>query len=196
MLRRTLAGSLLVATLCAAPAAVPAVTVPLSEGTAPGGHGLEIEISLEALSRSLASARMSGLGGSRPAQPNAAYAVILALAQAALAKMPWLSAAGRANGLWTWRSNPTLGVAIYGPGTGGYNSFSWSRSLPETPTARPRVVPLVDARWIPAANNPATSGSPSPVGAGTPPAPVPLPPAAPMLVGGLAVLAILRRLRK
>lgn len=189
---RILARMLLAVALCAAPFGASAVTIPLATESGSGKRGLEVEISLDALSRRLASARMPGPDGRGPAEPNAGYGALAALVRTALATMPWLDGTERANGLWTWRRNPMVGVAIYGPGAGGYNSFSWSRKVPALPPVRPGAIAQVPPDWVPAAYQPAAARR----GANSPPAPVPLPPAAPLLLAGLAALAYLRPRRK
>jgi hypothetical protein len=182
MLKRTLATLLLAAALCAAAAPALSVTIPWTNESGRAAGGIEIPLSLQSLSDALGS---SGFNGLKSARPQAGYAALAALVHAALEKMPWLAAEGRANGLWTWRRNPTLGVAIYGPGAGGYSSFSWSRP----PSARATfAITQNTQRWIPVAYRPNAPQS-------APPAPVPLPPAAPLLVAGLCVLAVLRRRR-
>jgi len=190
MLRRTLARLLLAAALCAATAPAPAVTIPWT--TEPRGQSVRVQIplSLQSLADALASAGSSGFDGLRGGRPQAAHARLAALLQAALAKLPWLAPQGRENGLWTWRRNPTQGVAIYGPGLGGYNSFSWSRP-PSAPSAA--ITTQVTPRWIPVALRPP---APPPGARGGVPAPVPLPPAAPLLLAGVALIALLQRTKR
>lgn len=186
MLKRTLVPLLLAATLCAASAPARAVTIPWATGSAPRAGQLDLPLNLRSLSDALASAGTSGFEGLRAARPQAGQAALAALVHAALEKMPWLAVEGRANGLWTWRRNITAGVAIYGPGTGGYSSFSWTR--PPRELASGAATPVAP-RWIPVALRPNAPLRP-PTGA---PAPVPLPATAPMLVLALALAAMARR---
>ncbi len=185
-MKRTLATLLLAAALCAASAPALAVTIPWTTESRPDEGHFDIPLSLQSLSDALASAGASGFDGLRTPRSQAGYAALQALVHAALEKMPWLAGEGRANGLWTWRRNPTMGVAIYGPGAGGYNSFSWSR-----PPPKPATVARVSPRWIPVAYNP-NAPRRGPTGA---PAPVPLPPAAALLFAAIALIGIIRRLR-
>lgn len=190
MLKRTLVVLLLAATLCAASAPARAVTIPWATGSGPRAGQIDLPLGLRSLSDALASAGTSGFAGLRAARPNAGQAALAALVRAALDKMPWLSAEGRANGLWAWRRNITAGVAIYGPGAGGYSSFSWTRP-PQAP-AGTALSPGAQ-HWIPVALRP-TAPSRRPTGA---PAPVPLPATAPLLVLALALaLAAMARRRR
>lgn len=188
MLKRTLAPLLLAATLCAASAPARAVTIPWATGSGPRAGQIDLPLSLRSLSDALALAGTSGFAGLKAARPEAGQAALAALVHAALDKMPWLRAEGRANGLWTWRRNITAGVAIYGPGAGGYSSFSWTR--PRRELASGAATPVAQ-HWIPVAVRP-NAPLRAPTGA---PAPVPLPATAPMLVLALALAAMVRRRR-
>ena len=192
MLKRTLAPLLLAATLCAASAPARAVTIPWATGSGPRAGQIDLPLGLRSLSDALASAGTSGFAGLRAARPEAGLAALAALVRAALDKMPWLRAEGRANGLWTWRRNITAGVTIYGPGAGGYSAFSLTRP-PQAP-AGTALSPGAQ-HWIPVAlrpNAPSRPPSRPPTGA---PAPVPLPATAPLLVLALALVAMARRRR-
>lgn len=183
MPNRILATLSLAAALCAAPVGVAAVTVPLA-GPAADADGLPVEISLDSLSRRLSAPRLPG----GPGDPNAGLKALAAMVQVALDKMPWLTSGQRTNGLWTWRRNPTMGVAIYGPGTGGYSSFSWSRKATAgPPAASPHLAPIQAEAAPP--------GQPAPAGRGRggAPTPVPLPPAAPAMIAALVLLTLRRR---
>ncbi len=189
MLKRTLVPLLLAATLCAASAPARAVTIPWATDSGPRAGHLDLPLSLRSLSDALASAGTSSFGGLWTARPQAGYAALAALVHAALDKMPWLAAEGRANGLWTWRRNVTAGVAIYGPGAGGYNSFSWTR---RTDTPEPGLQMTTGLRPVlPAMTAPQQRPGGGPGGL----TPVPLPPTAPMLVLALALAGMARRRR-
>jgi hypothetical protein len=185
MSRRSLARFFLAAALCAATAPALAVTIPWSDEPERRSGQIDIPLSLQSLSDALASTGATGLdrlGGDRP---QAGYAALAALVRAALEKMPWLGGADRENGLWTWRRNPAQGIAIYGPGVGGYSSFSWGKPpLPPAPVATTQKT----QRWIPVTYQQKAANSVLPA-----PAPVPLPTGGGLLMASLLALAVLRR---
>lgn len=128
-----------------------------------------------------------------PAPGDAANAplprAIAALVTRAVAALPDATGTGPVKGRPWWQYNPRMGIAFYGPGAGGYSSFSWTK--PETAEIAPhRVVALVAPHWLP------QSQQLHPYRRPVTPSAVPLPPAAPMLLAALTGLAALRRFRR
>ncbi|MCA0272758.1 MAG: hypothetical protein LCH69_11935 [Proteobacteria bacterium] len=183
MLKPVLAFLLLVVALCAAGSPAVAVTMPWAqEEEAAASH---LAVDLGAVSRAVALASAQGFKGLQASRQETARSKVVALLRAALRKAPWLGD-GRAMGLWTWQRNPALGVAVYGPGIGGYSSFSWTRQRgPATglDTAA-KLRPLTQQELLLQKS-----------GRGGGPVPVPLPPAAPMLLAAVGITALLRRRR-
>jgi len=201
MVKRTLACLLLAAALCAGSAPALAVTIPWTTETTQRGGRIEIPLSLHAFRDTLAAAGSSGFDSLRSGGPQAGYVAAAKAIRALIDRFPWLAADGRLDGIWNWMRDPTLVVAFYGPGAGGYASFSWTRPPAQAITAATTTRP---ARWIPVAYRPPVpnltaaggGGGGGGGGSGTPPAPVPLPPSAMMLVAAAALLGALRHHRR
>lgn len=187
MLKPVLALLLLVVALCAAGTPAISVTLPWAQEDAATESQLAINLDLRAVSRALVLASAQGYKGLSSGRQATARSQITSLLRAALRKAPWLGD-GRAAGLWTWQRNPALGVAIYGPGIGGYNSFSWTRQRgPDAGLdAAAKLRPLTQQALLLQRNGPGGGG----------PVPVPLPPAAPMLFMAIAMVAALHRGRR
>ncbi|HQU67218.1 MAG TPA: hypothetical protein PLI43_03370 [Albidovulum sp.] len=181
MLKPVLAFLLLVVALCAAGSPAVSVTMPWAQEEETSASRLAVD--LGAVSRAVALASAEGFKGLRTGRQETARSKFVALLRAGLQKVPWLGD-GRAMGLWTWQRNPALGVAVYGPGIGGYSSFSWTRQRgPDAGlVAAAKLRPLTQQELLLQRN-----------GRGGGPVPVPLPPAAPMLLAAIGITALLRR---
>lgn len=186
MLKPVLACLMLVVALCAAGTPAISVTLPWEEEEDAAKGQLAANLDLGALSRAVVLASAQGYKGLSSGRQASARSKITSLLRAALRKAPWLGD-GRTMGLWTWQRNPALGVAVYGPGIGGYNSFSWTRQRGPGAGlgAADKLRPLTQQALILQQNG---RGGGAPV-------PVPLPPAAPMLLMAIGVTALLRRRR-
>ena len=128
-----------------------------------------------------------------PAPGDAADAplprAIAALVTRAVATLPDVTGAGPVKGRPWWQYDPRAGIAFYGPGPGGYSSFSWTK--PETAEIAPhRVVALGAPRWLPQSQQLRPYRKP------VTPSAVPLPPAAPMLLAAMAGLVAIGRFRR
>lgn len=190
MLKRALLCLLLTGALCAAALPVAAVSLPWSEDEAHRTGAASVGLDLKAMSNLLASASASSFDGLRAVRPNSASSPLLALAQSLLRLAPWLGTA-EAKGLWTWNRDPTRGVAIYGPGIGGYSSFSWTRQVraPDDVLASLRNRSAAEqAALLMKLSHKAGAGSRAPT-------PVPLPPGAILLGAAIATTAVVRRRR-
>jgi len=172
--------------------ALSAVAGPLCAGTLPwdtGGDGDAAPVE-----RPGAVQMVSGRFRTLPPAPgDATHAAVpkafAALLTRAVATLPDVTGKGPVKGRPWWQYNPRAGIAFYGPGPGGYSSFSWNK--PEAADGTPhRVVALVAPHWLP------QSKQLHPYRATTAPSAVPLPPAAPMLLAALAGMAALRRFRR
>ncbi|MGL4281383.1 MAG: hypothetical protein ACRCS0_13525 [Albidovulum sp.] len=185
MLKPVLALLLLVVALCAAGTPAVSVTLPWEEEEAAAKGRPAVNLDLGAVSRAVVLASAQGYKGLSSGRQESGRSRIVALLRTALSKAPWLGD-GRAMGLWTWQRNPALGVAIYGPGIGGYNSFSWTRQRgPDAGLASAdKLRPITQQALLLQKN-----------GRGGGPMPVPLPPAAPMLLAAIGLTALLRRRR-
>lgn len=192
MLKRALFCLLLSGALCAAAQPAAAVSLPWSKDETDRAGAASIHLDLKAMSTVLASASASGFDGLIAARPNSAQGALAALVRAALKKAPWLDKA-EANGLWTWGRNPLRTVAIYGPGIGGYSSFSWTRQV-RTPddalaSIRNRSASEQEALLLKASHKTGSGGHGAPT-------PVPLPPGAVLLGAAIAMTAVVRRRRQ
>lgn len=183
MLKPVLAFLLLVVALCAAGSPAVSVTLPWAEEEEAAASRLAVD--LGAVSRAVALASAQGFKGLQAGRQESGRSKIVALLRTALRKAPWLGD-GRAQGLWTWQRNPALGVAVYGPGIGGYSSFSWTRQRDPANglDAAAKLRPLTQQELLL-----------QKYGRGGGPVPVPLPPAAPMLLAAIGITILLRRRR-
>lgn len=172
-----------------------AVTLPWTEDEAPRSGHLAIILEVEAASQMLSAASAASFEGLRAARPNAGQTLLAALIRAAVKQAPWLAEA-EAKGLWTWNRNPALGVAIYGPGVGGYNSFSWTRAKSTPPNAVASARSRLIVQQVAMPKKALPKGGPGGGGGGGSPTPVPLPAAAPLLLGGVALMGAVARHRK
>lgn len=172
--------------------ALSAVAGPLCAGTLPwdaGGDGGATPVE-----RPDAVQMVSGQFRTLPPTPGdathgAVSKAFAALVTRAVAALPDVTGTGSVKGRPWWQYDPRAGIAFYGPGAGGYSSFSWTK--PATPEIAPkRVVALVVPHWLP------QSQQLHPYRSTTAPSAVPLPPAAPMLLAALAGIAAIRRLRR
>ena len=172
--------------------ALSAVAGPLCAGTLPwdtGGDGDAAPVE-----RPGAVQMVSGQFRTLPPAPgDAADAplprAIAALVTRAVATLPDVTGAGPVKGRPWWQYDPRAGIAFYGPGPGGYSSFSWTK--PETAEIAPhRVVALVAPRWLPQSQQLRPYRKP------VTPSAVPLPPAAPMLLAAMAGLVAIGRFRR
>lgn len=191
MLKRALLCLLIAGALCATALPVAAVSLPWSEDEAHRTGAASIGLDLNAMSKLLASASASSFDGLRASRPNSASSPLVALAQSLLRLAPWLGTA-EAKGLWTWNRDPTRGVAIYGPGIGGYSSFSWTRHVraPEDALASIRKRSAAEQAAL-LLKLPHKAGA-----GGHAPTPVPLPPGAILLGAAIAMTAVVRRRRQ
>lgn len=190
MLRRALVMVLTAVALWSAAASAIAVTLPWEDTENQVAQPPGVALDMSNLSMALMSAGRSGFEGLKTARPAPGQSLIAGIVRAVLRKAPWLGGnEGTARGLWIWSRHPARGVAIYGPGIGGYNSFSWTRS----PAAEPAALRGV-ARLQPALTGTGRNLLPAPgsIGSGGP-TPVPLPPAAPLLLAALGAVALVKR---
>lgn len=195
MLRRALVMIVTAVALWSAAGPACAVTLPWAEtGSSPRASD-SLTLDMESLSQALSAAGRSGFEGLRAARPAPGQSILAGIVRAVLRQAPWLGGSeGAARGLWTWSRHPARGIALYGPGAGGYSSFSWTRAPAVETAALPGMARLNPAflagqRPLP----PGAAGS-GPAGGG--PTPVPLPPAAPLLLLALGATALLRRRRR
>lgn len=194
MLRRAIVLLLLAGVLCAAALPAVAVSVPWSDDKAAPALNPAISLDLRSAADALAAAGNSGFDGLLASRPTAGQSALAALIRTALGHMPWLADA-KANGLWSLYRNPAVGVAIYGPGVGGYSSFSWTRQV------HTRASPLAVLRNHSAEGQAALllraakKGGAGSGGGGTPTA-VPLPPGAILLGTAIAAAAAVGRRRR
>lgn len=194
MLKVAFVRLLLAVALCCTALPAVAVTLPWTEDEVPRSGHLAISLEVKAASQMLSAASAASFAGLRAARPNAGQTLLAALIRAAVKQAPWLAAA-EAKGLWTWNRNPAHGVAIYGPGIGGYNSFSWTRAKNAPPnavaSARSRLIVQQAAMPKPALLKGGTGGGGG--GGGGNPAPVPLPPGAALLGAAVGMILLTRR---
>lgn len=198
MLKRVILSLLLAGVLCAAAMPSAAVTLPWTEDEAPSTGHLAIGLDVKAASQMLSSASAATFDGLRAARPTSGQGLLAGLIRAALRQAPWLASA-EARGRWTWQYNPAAGVAIYGPGVGGYNSFSWSRKVGApanaVASARSRQFAQHTAMLHQVRQNGGMGGGGGGGGGGSPTA-VPLPPGAALLGAAIGMALLTRRLRR
>lgn len=191
MLKGAFIGLLWAGVLLATSVSAVAVTLPWTEDEAPRAGHLALSVEVRAASQIISAASAASFEGLRAARPNAGQTLLAALVRAAVRHAPWLADA-QAQGLWTWHRNPALGVAIYGPGIGGYNSFSWSRDRSTSPdaaaSARSRLIVQAAAMHQ---NAQMTAGTDR--GGDGNPSPVPLPPGAALLGAAIGLTLLSRR---
>lgn len=187
MLKPVLASLMLVVALCAAGTPAGSVTLPWEQEEDAAKTAVTANLDLGALSRAVVLASAQGYKGLSAGRHDSARSKITSLLRAGLQKVPWLGD-GRAMGLWTWQRNPALGVAVYGPGIGGYSSFSWTRAPGSGAglNANGQLRPMTQQALLLQKTGKGGGG----------PMPVPLPPAAPMLLAAIGITALLRRGRR
>jgi hypothetical protein len=187
MLKTVLALLMLVVALCAAGTPAASVTLPWEQEDDAATSQIVTNLDLGALSRAVVLASAQGYKGLSSGRQASARSTVAALLRTAMRKAPWLGE-GRAMGLWTWQRHPARGVAIYGPGIGGYSSFSWTRqggALAGLDSAD-KLRPLTQQALLLRKAGKGGGGA----------VPVPLPPAAPMLLAAVGLMALLRRGRR